>query len=175
MHFCPKTSESSPHQMRADFHARFDASGKQYRYFVWNHRRQSAVATHALAGSTGIGPVRHASAAKLFIERHDFKSFAGTRNYEMESTIRHLDALRHQAQRPCLRSSLKATVSSTRCAAESLHAHPGRSGKFALKELKPMLLQGSARRRHDCASTRLVLWKVLWNKPINGRAKPKDP
>ena len=21
------------------FHARFDAGGKQYRYFVWNHRR----------------------------------------------------------------------------------------------------------------------------------------
>ena len=24
-------------RMPADFHARFDAAGKQYRYFVWNH------------------------------------------------------------------------------------------------------------------------------------------
>src|SRR6185503_10181127 len=27
----------SAKRCRADFHARFDASGKQYRYFVWNH------------------------------------------------------------------------------------------------------------------------------------------
>jgi tRNA pseudouridine38-40 synthase len=30
------------------------------------------------------------SAARLFPGRHDFKSFAGTRNYEMESTVRRL-------------------------------------------------------------------------------------
>jgi len=24
-------------RVRADFDARFDASGKQYRYFIWNH------------------------------------------------------------------------------------------------------------------------------------------
>src|SRR6185295_3174114 len=27
----------SASRARPDFHARFDASGKQYRYFVWNH------------------------------------------------------------------------------------------------------------------------------------------
>ncbi len=30
------------------------------------------------------------SAAQLFLGRHDFKSFAGTRSYEMESTVRTL-------------------------------------------------------------------------------------
>ena len=30
------------------------------------------------------------SAARLFLGRHDFKSFAGTRSYEMESTVRTL-------------------------------------------------------------------------------------
>src|SRR5712672_3495689 len=30
------------------------------------------------------------TAAKYFLGRHDFKSFAGTRNYEMESTVRTL-------------------------------------------------------------------------------------
>src|SRR6266513_2170755 len=28
------------------------------------------------------------SASKLFLGKHDFKSFAGTRSYEMESTVR---------------------------------------------------------------------------------------
>jgi len=30
------------------------------------------------------------AAAALFIGKHDFKSFAATRNYEMESTVRTL-------------------------------------------------------------------------------------
>src|SRR5580704_16072629 len=31
---------------RADFHARFDASGKQYRYFVWNHIAMNPLLRH---------------------------------------------------------------------------------------------------------------------------------
>src|ERR1700752_99590 len=31
---------------RADFHARFDASGKQYRYFVWNHAAMNPLLRH---------------------------------------------------------------------------------------------------------------------------------
>ena len=34
---------------RADFHARFDATGKQYRYFVWNHPGKSPVAPPSVA------------------------------------------------------------------------------------------------------------------------------
>ncbi|MDB6017883.1 MAG: tRNA pseudouridine synthase [Pedosphaera sp.] len=76
---------------RADFHARFDAAGKQYRYFVWNHaamnpllRRQAWQVPRKL----DLAAMR--SAAGLFVGKHDFKSFAGTRSYEMESTVRHL-------------------------------------------------------------------------------------
>jgi hypothetical protein len=45
---------------------------------------KSRLAGFAPAGS-GQG---HARGGKLFVGRHDFKSFAGTRNYEMESTVR---------------------------------------------------------------------------------------
>jgi tRNA pseudouridine38-40 synthase len=76
---------------RPEFHARFDARGKQYRYFIWNHpamnpllRRQ---AWH-LPGKLDLGAMR--AAARLFAGKHDFKSFAATRNYEMESTTRTL-------------------------------------------------------------------------------------
>lgn len=73
------------------FHARFHATGKQYRYFVWNHRvmnpllrRQAWHVPQAL----DVAAMR--AAAKLLLGRQDFKSFAANRNYEMESTVRTL-------------------------------------------------------------------------------------
>ena len=73
------------------FHARFDATGKQYRYFVWNHQAMNPLLRHRawhVPRPLDMGPMR--SAARLFLGRHDFKSFAGTRSYEMESTVRTL-------------------------------------------------------------------------------------
>ncbi len=77
---------------RADFHARFDAAGKEYRYFVWNHpvmnplwRRQAWQAPRQL----DLKEMR--SAARFFLGTHDFKSFAAGRNYEPASTIRTVD------------------------------------------------------------------------------------
>ena len=75
----------------AMFHARFDAQGKQYRYFIWNHPAMNPL----LRGRAWHFPVKldlekMRAAAKLFIGKHDFKSFAGTRSYEMKSNIRTL-------------------------------------------------------------------------------------
>lgn len=73
----------------ADFHARFDARGKQYRYFVWNHPAMNPL-LRAQAWHVPL-PLNFAAmkrAAKHFIGKHDFKSFAVNRNYEMESTVR---------------------------------------------------------------------------------------
>ena len=74
---------------RADFHARFDATGKEYRYFVWNHPAMNPLRRHQawqVPRKLDVQAMR--SAARFFVGTHDFKSFAGTRNYEMESTIR---------------------------------------------------------------------------------------
>jgi tRNA pseudouridine38-40 synthase len=75
----------------AKFHARFDATGKQYRYRVWNHHAMNPL----LAGRAWHFPVKldlakMRAAAKLLLGKHDFKSFAGTRDYEMASTVRTL-------------------------------------------------------------------------------------
>jgi tRNA pseudouridine38-40 synthase len=76
---------------RADFHARFDATGKQYRYFIWNHPAMNPLllqrAWH-VKRKLDLGAMR--AAAALFPGRHDFKSFAANRRYEMESTVRTL-------------------------------------------------------------------------------------
>ena len=76
---------------RADFHARFDAGGKQYRYFVWNNRTMNPLLRHQawhVPHQLDLAAMR--AAAKHFIGKHDFKSFAASRNYEMESTVRTL-------------------------------------------------------------------------------------
>jgi tRNA pseudouridine38-40 synthase len=73
------------------FHARFDAAGKQYRYFVWNHTAMNPLLRHSAWQVTrplDLKAMR--AAAPLFVGRHDFKSFAASRNYEMESTVRRL-------------------------------------------------------------------------------------
>ena len=66
-----------------DFHARFDAKGKQYRYQVWNHFAMNPLllgqAWHVV-GKLDVKAMR--SAAKLFVGKHDFKSLTNTRSYE---------------------------------------------------------------------------------------------
>jgi tRNA pseudouridine38-40 synthase len=78
-------------RMPEKFHARFDAAGKQYRYFVWNHPAMNPLLRHTAWHVTrplNLKAMR--AAAPLLIGRHDFKSFAASRNYEMASTVRRL-------------------------------------------------------------------------------------
>ena len=72
-----------------NFHARFDASGKQYRYMIWNHPAlnplQREVSWHV---PRELDFLRMQEGAKFFIGNHDFRAFAVKREYEMRSTIR---------------------------------------------------------------------------------------
>jgi tRNA pseudouridine38-40 synthase len=82
---------SSARRCAAGFHARFQASGKQYRYFLWNHPAMNPLlrlqAWH-VPKLLNLAAMR--VAARGFLGRHDFKSFAASRNYEVESTVRTL-------------------------------------------------------------------------------------
>ncbi len=74
-----------------NFHARFDARGKQYRYFVWNYPVMNPLLCHRawhVRQKLNLAAMR--SAANYFLGKHDFKSLAATRSYEMESTVRTL-------------------------------------------------------------------------------------
>jgi tRNA pseudouridine38-40 synthase len=79
----------SARQCASDFHARFQATGKQYRYFVWNHAAMNPLwrryAWH-VPGRLDGGAMREAS--RVFLGQHDFRSFAATRSYEPVSTVR---------------------------------------------------------------------------------------
>jgi len=74
-----------------DFHARFNARGKQYRYFIWNHHAMNPLLTgHAWHVPRQINFKQMKAASELFVGKHDFKSFAANHPYEMETTVRTL-------------------------------------------------------------------------------------
>jgi tRNA pseudouridine38-40 synthase len=90
-HLPPDIRVMSAKRCAEKFHARFDAKGKQYRYFVWNHHAMNPLLRHqAWHVSHKLDLVSMRVAAKLFLGKHDFKSLAGTRSYEMETTVRTL-------------------------------------------------------------------------------------
>ncbi|MCZ7591162.1 MAG: hypothetical protein M5U15_02950 [Kiritimatiellae bacterium] len=80
---------------RADFDARFKATGKEYRYFIWNNpvptpdtRRYNTHIRHALDVKA-----MNAAAAQL-AGRHDFAAFCANPGYERASTVRRIDVLK---------------------------------------------------------------------------------
>ena len=78
-------------RVKADFHARFDAKGKQYRYLIWNGPVMNPLLLgHAWHVPAPLDLELMQKAAKLFVGKKDFKSFATTREYEMETTVRRL-------------------------------------------------------------------------------------
>jgi len=152
---------------RDDFHARFDATGKQYRYFVWNHSGMNPLLRHMawqVPQKLDLEPMR--SAARLFIGTHNFRSFAATRNYEMESTIRTLTRCDIKRSGPLLTFVIEGEgflYKMCRGIVGTL-VQIGR-GKFAPKELKPMLAAKDRRAAGMTAPAHgLVLWKVYYGK-----------
>lgn len=73
----------------ASFHARFDARGKEYRYFVWNHPAMNpllrSTAWH-VPQSLNLAAMR--MAARAFLGKHDFRSFAANRGYDYGDSAR---------------------------------------------------------------------------------------
>ena len=106
------------------------------------------------------------SAAQLFLGCHDFKSFAGTRNYEMESTVRTLSRCDIQRSGALLTFIIEGDgflYKMCRGIVGTL-IQTGR-GKFTLKELKAMLAARDRRAGGMTAPAHgLVLWKVFYRK-----------
>ncbi|MGZ4964981.1 MAG: tRNA pseudouridine(38-40) synthase TruA [Limisphaerales bacterium] len=155
------------------FHARFDANGKQYRYFVWNHYAMNPLLRNRawhVGPDLNIKAMR--TAAKLFLGKHDFQSFAARRNYEPDSTVRTLHRCDIKKNGHLLTFIIEGDgflYKMCRGIAGTL-VYVGQ-GKIALKDVKQIL---AAKDRNAAGMTApahgLVLWKVFYDK--KGR-KPK--
>jgi tRNA pseudouridine38-40 synthase len=74
-----------------EFNARYDAKGKQYRYYLWNGPAMNPLLRlQAWQVHRTLDVPAMRAGAKFLIGRHDFKSLAATHNYEMASTVRTL-------------------------------------------------------------------------------------
>jgi len=150
------------------FHARFDAKGKQYRYFVWNHTAMNPLirgtAWH-VPRPLDLRAMR--AAALLFVGKHDFKSFAANRNYEMESTVRTLTRCELKKKGPLLTFVIEGDGFLYKmCRGIVGTIVQVGLGKFPASEIKQMLAQKDRRVAGMTAPAKgLVLWKVFYSPP----------
>ncbi|MBI3878401.1 MAG: tRNA pseudouridine synthase A, partial [Verrucomicrobia bacterium] len=69
-----------------DFHARFSATGKQYRYFAWNHPAMNPLLLNrAWHVKRKLNFTGMRSAAKHFVGKHDFRSLRANPDYDTDS------------------------------------------------------------------------------------------
>lgn len=160
---------------RPDFHARFNATGKQYRYLVWNHCAHNPLLRHLawlVPQKLDLRAMR--AAAGRFLGQHDFVSFAGTRDYKMESTVRTLTRCDLKQNGPLLTFIIEGDgflYKMCRGIVGTL-VQVGQ-GKFAPDEIDRMF-QGKDRRMAGMSAPAhgLVLWKVFYGKTAKKEGRP---
>jgi tRNA pseudouridine38-40 synthase len=157
----------SASRVQKDFHARFDATGKQYRYCIWNHAAMNPL----IRGTSWHVPraldlERLRGAAALFVGRHDFRAFTANPGYARTSTVRTLtrcdikrngrlltviiegDGFLYKMCRGIVGTLVQAGL-----------------GRFPLEEIKTMIEKKDRRLAGMTAPAHgLVLWKVFYGK-----------
>ena len=166
-------------QCPAEFHARFDAKGKQYRYFVWNHyahhpmlRQQSWHVPREL----DLAAMR--KACGLFIGIHDFESFAANRNYKPESTARTLTRCDLRRSGPLLTFIIEGDGFLYKmCRGIVGTLIQIGLGKFNASDVLGMLERKDRRAAGMTAPAQgLVLWKVFYkSKRLSPKFKTQSP
>jgi len=156
----------------AKFHARFDAGGKQYRYYVWNHSAMNPLLRHAawhVPRKLDLRLMREA--AKLFIGKHDFQSFASNPGYKKRTTVRTLmrcDVKKSGSQYTYIIEGDGFLYKMCRGIVGTI-VQAG-LGKFSPQEIKAMLAKADRRVAGMTAPAHgLVLWKVFYP---NGHHRP---
>lgn len=148
-----------------NFNARFDARGKQYRYFVWNHPAMNPL----LRRTAWHVPVKldlkqMRAAAKCFLGRHDFQSFAANPGYKKQSTVRTLtrcDVKKSGAQFTFIIEGDGFLYKMCRGIVGTI-VQAG-MGKFPPGQIKAMLAQKDRRVAGMSAPAHgLTLWKVFY-------------
>jgi tRNA pseudouridine38-40 synthase len=157
------------------FHARFDAAGKQYRYFIWNHSAMNPLLRHSawhVPRPLDFNAMK--SAARLFIGRHDFKSFTANSGYARTSTERSLTRCDLKHNGPLLTFVIEGDGFLYKmCRGIVGTIVQVGQGKFTAKEIQTML---SRKERSAAGMTApalgLVLWKVFYPR-APGRLRTK--
>lgn len=158
-----------------DFHARFQAISKQYRYSIWNQRGMNPLLRHtSWHVPTPLNLAAMRSAARQLLGRHDFRSFAANRNYEVECTVRTLTRCDIRHAGPLLTFILEADgflYKMCRGIVGTLvQVGQGKLGSHAIENIL------SRRERRAAGMTApahgLVLWRVYYPASNSNTARP---
>lgn len=156
------------------FHARFDASGKQYRYYVWSHPAMNPLLrTQAWHVPRTLDLKTMRTAAKLFVGRHDFRSFTANRGDELEDAVRTLtrcDIRRNGALLTFVIEGEGFLYKMCRGIVGTI-VQIG-YGRFPATEVKTMLAHKDRRvAGMNAPAHGLVLWKVFYAKKARGKRR----
>ena len=147
-----------------DFHARFSARGKIYRYTIWNGPVMPPLLINRawhVPGKLDEDLLR--SACVSFTGRHDFAAFCARRIKDGESSTRTVSAIRLNRKGPAWTLAFQGdgflfkmvrmlAASAVRCA----------SGRFPLDELRRQLKNAGPRASHVAPAGGLCLVRVLY-------------
>ena len=152
---------------RPDFHARFAATGKQYRYAIWNHPAMNPLLRHTawhVPRPLNLAAMRAAAAA--CVGRHDFQSFTANPGYARQSTVRHLTRCEVRRRGPLITVLIEGDgflYKMCRGIVGTL-VQVG-LGKFPASEMRLMLQKRDRQVAGMTAPAHgLILWKVFYSR-----------
>lgn len=152
---------------KPDFHARFDATGKQYRYFVWNHSAMNPLLrSQAWHVPQELDLAQIKQAASCFVGKHDFRSFATNRGYAFNDTVRTLTRCDVKRNGPLLTFIIEGDGFLYRMCRGIVGTivQSGR-GRFCPEDIAHMLKRKDRRLAGMTAPAHgLVLWKVNYER-----------
>jgi tRNA pseudouridine38-40 synthase len=157
-----------------EFHSRFDATGKQYRYFVWNHSAMNPLIRQTawhVPRPLDIPAMRQA--ARMFVGKHDFRSFTSNTGYDRDSTVRTVTRCQLKQSGRLLTFIIEGDGFLYKmCRGIAGTIVQVGQGKFPADEIKTMLAKRNRRVAGMTAPAHgLVLWKVFYHKAA-GQRKP---
>jgi tRNA pseudouridine38-40 synthase len=155
-----------------DFHARFNAVGKQYRYFVWNHAAMNPLIRRTawhVPRPLNLEAIRRA--APNFVGKHDFQSFAANAGYRKSSHVRSLWRCDLKKSGPLLTFIIEGDgflYKMCRGVVGTL-VQVG-LGKFSAETMRELLEKKNRQFAGMTAPAQgLVLWKVFYRERKNAR------
>lgn len=165
-------------RVRDEFHARFQAVGKQYRYFVWNRPAMNPLLRHTawhVPRRLDVDAMREA--AEAFAGQHDFQSFAANPGYAKASTVRTLTRCQFKKTGPLLTFVIEGDGFLYKmCRGIVGTIVQVGLGKFQAQQIKSMLQRKDRRVAGMTAPAHgLVLWKVFYSKRAGRRPSGAEP
>lgn len=148
-----------------DFHARFQATGKQYRYSVWVGSAMNPLLRRSawhVTRKLDLPAMR--AAARLFVGKHDFQSFAANSGYKKASTVRTVTRcdIRKSGQQLTFIIEGDGFLYKMCRGIVGTIVQVGQ-GKFPAEQIKTMLVKADRRVAGMTAPAHgLVLWKVFY-------------